>query len=74
MPNFWRPTSDPSVSRMIGFCSKCATEVEKDDGTCPCCGAETIEANLVTVLKRTSTRRSRRGLDPDGPDELVFPL
>jgi len=59
---------------MVGFCSHCAAEIGKDDRTCTCCGAETTDANLVTVLKRTSNRRSRVRGDDEGPDDILFPL
>jgi predicted amidophosphoribosyltransferase len=59
---------------MVGFCSRCGAAVEDIDGNCACCGAETVDVNLVTVLKRTSSRRSRRGSESDGTDEMMFPL
>jgi hypothetical protein len=74
MSSNWRPSGDVNVTRMIGFCSGCAAEIGTTDRTCPCCGADTIDANLVTVLKRTSTRRSRGRGGDEGPDDMLFPL
>jgi hypothetical protein len=62
------------VQVFIGFCSRCGNELSDGDRECRACGAETIDANLIVVLKRISPRRLRRGRDDDGPDDMVFPL
>jgi uncharacterized membrane protein YvbJ len=62
------------VTPSVDFCNRCGTTIEEDERTCRCCGAETIDANTVMVLKRISARRSRRGREEDGADDNPFPL
>ncbi len=57
-----------------GFCSRCGCDLSEGDRECRACGADTIEANVIVVLKRISTRRSRNGRDDDAADDSVFPL
>jgi uncharacterized protein YbcC (UPF0753/DUF2309 family) len=61
------------VQVSIGFCSRCGNQVSEGDLECRACGADTIEANVIVVLKRISARRSRRGHDDDA-DDRIFPL
>ena len=74
MTAWWRPAQDPNVSDVVGFCNACAAKLDASDRLCPCCGTDTAEANLVTVLKRTSARRARRRDGNDGSDDNLFPL
>lgn len=63
------------MPRFIGFCSRCGYNVDDSDRVCRCCGAETLDANLVAVLKRTSARRSRADRnEPAPPEDNLFPL
>jgi len=58
----------------FAFCSRCGASLDEKDRSCACCGAEAVDANIVTVLKRTSARRSRRGRDEEPPEDNLFPL
>jgi len=62
------------VQVSIGFCSRCGNELREGDRECRACGAETIDANVIVVLKRISPRRLRRGREDDRPDDNFFPL
>jgi hypothetical protein len=74
MSTGWRPSAESNVARTVGFCSRCACDLGAADRACPCCGADTVDANLVTLLKRTSARRTRHRGEGDGPDDILFPL
>lgn len=62
------------AAKTVGFCSRCGGDVDEGERSCACCGADTIDANLVTLLKRTSSRRSQRGREEDPVDDTRFPL
>jgi hypothetical protein len=64
------------VAVIIGYCSRCGGDVVGDDEVCRCCGAETVDANMVVTLKRVSARRSLRdrNADADAADDNVIPL
>jgi predicted amidophosphoribosyltransferase len=61
------------VTKVLGFCSRCGADLSQEDRFCRCCGNETYDANVVTLLKRTSARRSRRGTVEE-TDDSGFPL
>jgi hypothetical protein len=56
------------------FCSRCGCNLDGDERTCRCCGAETVDANVISLLKRISARRTRRGRDEDPAEDNFFPL
>ena len=61
---------------IIGYCSRCGSELVEDDEVCRCCGTGSIDANTVMVLKRISARRSLRDrrADSEEADDTIFPL
>jgi hypothetical protein len=65
-------SSDPNVAGSASFCTRCGGDIVSGDRTCRTCGADTIDANLVTLLKRTSARRSAR--DGDRKEDRLFPF
>jgi RNA polymerase subunit RPABC4/transcription elongation factor Spt4 len=58
----------------VVFCSRCGCNVDEDDRICRCCGADSVDANVISLLKRISARRSRRGRDEDAGEDDVIPL
>ena len=60
------------VSGYAGFCSRCCGDVGEDERECRTCGADTLDANVIVLLKRISVRRSRRGKEVE--DDGVFLL
>jgi uncharacterized membrane protein YvbJ len=62
------------VQVSIGFCSRCGNQLSEGERECPACGTDTVEANVIVVLKRVSARRSRRGRDDDGDDDKIYPF
>lgn len=61
------------MTKAFGFCSRCGADIADEDRICRCCGAETIDANFIALLKRTSARRTRRGSveETDDPHFLL---
>jgi uncharacterized membrane protein YvbJ len=60
--------------KSLEFCNHCGADLREGDRECRCCGAETYDANVVTLLKRTSTRRARRGRDEEPPEDTFLPF
>jgi len=63
------------MQRSVHFCRACGARLDEHDATCPCCGAVTIEANVIRLLRRTPLPRARRhGVDgeTDGDDASEF--
>ena len=58
------------MQRSVHFCHVCGSRLDERDATCLCCGAVTIEANVIRLLRRTAPRRLRRdGIDEENDDD-----
>jgi len=55
----------------VAFCNRCGAALEPEDEVCRCCGEQTLEANVVTLLKRTSARRTRAGRERDAREDQL---
>jgi len=62
------------VPAFVGFCSHCGNDLSQDDRECRACGADTIDANVIVLLKRISSRRSLRDREGDSDGDTFFPL
>lgn len=59
------------MERSIKFCNACGAKIEEKERACECCGAETIEANSIKLMRRTPPRKGRRdGIDAVEDDSL----
>ena len=59
---------------MLYFCSRCGGSLNAKEWACVCCGAETTDANWISLLKRVSPRRIRGQREEEEPDDNWFPL
>lgn len=59
------------MERSVKFCNACGARLEEKERACPCCGVETMEANVIKLLRRIPPRKGRRdGLDDADEDPL----
>ena len=58
------------MTKIVFYCSRCASGLAASDETCAACGHQTLDANRVIHLQSASTRLSRKR--PRGAAAPIF--
>jgi len=60
-------------STVFAFCAICGSQLRLVEQMCPCCGAETIEVNQLTLSKHARERHAGpHGREEDAEDPFYL--